>query len=140
MKKFDVVIIGGDPAGIQVVVPLRSTNPDKSITLDRKENTALIPRAIPYILHSLKLVDDDIMSDELLKKNNIELILGEVIDRDAKIINLIDVQQIEFNKPVLATGFFPVMSSISGIDNKSIHILSKDYESLVEMRNAAKSA
>ena len=140
MKKYNIVIIGGGPAGVQTAVSARNTSPDKSIVLIRKESIALIPCGIPYILHSLNSVDDDIMPDGILQNNNIDLILGEVVNRDAKVIDLKDGQQIEFDKLVLAAGSYPFKPPIPGIDNKGIYILSKDYESLVEMRNAAKSA
>jgi NADPH-dependent 2,4-dienoyl-CoA reductase/sulfur reductase-like enzyme len=140
MKTYDVVIIGGGPAGVQAGISARNTNRDKSIALIRKEKIALIPCGIPYIINSLDSIDDDILPDALLHKNNIELIQGEITGRDNKILNLEDGQQVKFDKLVLATGSTPLKPAIPGIDNDDIYILSKNYEYLKKMRQKIQNA
>jgi len=134
MKAYDVVIIGGGPAGVQAGISARNTNPDKSIALIRKEEIALIPCGIPYIIKSLDSIDDDILPDALLHKNSIKLIQAEIIGKDNKTLKLKDGHQVKFDKLVLATGSTPFKPAIPGIDNDNIFILSKDYEYLKGMR------
>ena len=140
MREFDVVIIGGGPAGVQAAISARNTNPDKSITLIRKERVALIPCGIPYTMHSLDSVDEDIMPDTILQKNNIDIVHGEVEGRDNKTLKLIDGSQIGFDKLVMATGSIPIKPAIPGIENDNIYVLSKDYEYLKKMREAVDTA
>ncbi|MCK5127251.1 MAG: NAD(P)/FAD-dependent oxidoreductase [candidate division Zixibacteria bacterium] len=140
MKKYDIVIIGGGPAGVQSAISARNSNPDKSIALIRKEKVALVPCGIPYTLHSLKSVDEDIMPDTLLQKNNTDIIHGEVEGRDGKTLKLKDDSQIRFDKLILATGSVPIKPTIPGIDNDNIYILSKDYEYLKKMRAEVNTA
>jgi NADH dehydrogenase FAD-containing subunit len=104
MSAYDIIIIGGGPAGVQAALSARNTNQDKSIALLRMEKVALIPCGIPYILHSLSSVDDDILPDALLGKNNIELLVGEVTGREGKTLLFSNGQEVVFDKLVLATG------------------------------------
>ncbi len=137
MSAYDIIIIGGGPAGIQAALSARNTNQDKSIALVRMEKVALIPCGIPYILHSLSSVDDDIVPDALLDKNNIELLLGEVTGRDGKTLLFSDGQKVGFEKLVLATGSAPIKPSIPGIDMPGVYLLPKDYQYLQDLRDAA---
>ena len=140
MRDYDVIIIGGGPAGVQSAISARNTNPDKSIALIRKEGVALIPCGIPYTLHSLNSVDEDILPDAILHKNNIDMIHGEVEGKDGKTLKLKDGSVIGFDKLVLATGSIPIKPPIPGIDMDNIFVLSKDYEYLQKMREEVDTA
>jgi len=140
MKNYNVIVIGGGPAGVQSAISARNTNPDKSIALIRKEAVALIPCGIPYTLHSLNSVDEDILPDALLQKNNIDIIHGEVEGRDGKTLKIRDGSEIGFDKLVLATGSIPIKPPIPGIDLDNIYVLSKDYEYLQKMREEINTA
>ena len=43
MKRADIVVIGGSAAGLAAAFTARRHYPEKSITLERKENQVLIP-------------------------------------------------------------------------------------------------
>jgi len=139
VKKYDVVIVGGGPAGVQAAVSARNTNPDKSIALVRKEQIPLIPCGIPYVFYRLKSVDDDILQDTLLQKNKIDILTGEVIGREAKTILFHGGERVAFDKLVLATGSIPITPQIPGRDKSGVYVLTKDYKRLVELRSAVKS-
>lgn len=134
MDKYDIVILGGGPAGVQSVISARSSYPDKSIALIRKDKVSMIPCGIPYIFHSLKSVDKNILPDAPIEKNNVDLIIGEVIGRDGKNLIFADGRKVGYDKLVLASGSKPALIPIPGIDRTGVYTVMKSYEYLLQLR------
>ena len=114
MKVFDIVVIGGGPAGFAAAMSARNTYPDKSIALIRKEEIALIPCGIPYTMHRLDAVEDDILPDTPLEKAGVEIIIDSVVDRNGKTLRCASGEEITFDRLVVATGSSPVIPPIPG--------------------------
>ncbi len=111
MRSFDIVIIGGGPAGFAAAMSARNTYPDKSVALVRKEEVALIPCGIPYTMHRLGAVEDDILPDAPLTKAGVHILIGEVETRDGKTLLLAGGDCIAFDRLVIATGSAPLSTS-----------------------------
>jgi len=138
MTKYDIVVIGGGPAGVTSVISAHNTYKDKKIALIRKENQALIPCGIPYTLCSLNGVDDDILPDKLVTNTGADLIIDEVIDKKDNILFLQSGAQLAYNKLVLAMGSSPILPKIEGVEKEGVFLVKKDKDYLNQMREFAK--
>ncbi len=142
MKSYDVVIIGGGPAGYTTAITLKRLNPERSVALIRREEKVLIPCAIPYLFHSIDSIDKNILPDAPLHKLGIDLIIDEVksVDLDNRIVKTSKSGEIGFKKLVLATGSRPTKLGLKGEELKNVYYIIKDYNYMKEMIESIRSA
>ena len=142
-ENFDVVVIGGGPAGVIAAVTARASYPDRSVALVRDLERVLIPCGIPYILHHLGgKVERDVMPDAPLEKAGVRLIVdrAQSIDRQAGTVQLASGLQLKYERLVLATGSRPVVPPIPGAELGNVFTVSKRPDELQKLVQAAASA
>lgn len=136
MKKTDILIIGGGPAGLIVAVTARKNSPNKKITLVRETEKCAVPCGLPYIFNRLEAVKKNIMPDKAYKANKIDLVIGEAIkvETDNKKVILKNSEEINYDKLVLAVGSSPAIIPIKGIELKGVYQIKKDIAYLENLR------
>ncbi|MBW1932033.1 MAG: FAD-dependent oxidoreductase [Deltaproteobacteria bacterium] len=142
MEKPDILIIGGSATGITVAISARRYYPDAKILLVRKEKQVLIPCGIPYIFGTLGSPDRNLIPDSVLRKNNVELIVDEVvsINRDRRTVETRSGRRLGYEKMVLATGSLPRVPPIPGFELDSVFAVWKDVEYLHKLLKALDEA
>jgi len=134
MKQYDILIIGGGPAGVTCALSAKNTYPDKKIALIRKETKPMIPCGIPYVFNTLNEVADNVLPDNPLIANQIEVINAEAVGRKDYTITLYNGDNIGFEKLVIATGSKAVMPKIEGADKENVFLVKKDKEYLKTLK------
>jgi NADPH-dependent 2,4-dienoyl-CoA reductase/sulfur reductase-like enzyme len=131
--KTDILIIGGGPAGIVVATSSKAYYSDKKVTVVKNDPTTLVPCGLPYIFGDKIEFDDDIVNwDMISKKQNIELIINEVIDIDYENKKaFLKDGEIDYDKLVFATGSSPKkISKYNHLNN--VFYISKNSEEIKE--------
>jgi len=138
MKTTDVLVIGGSAAGMVAALTGKSTYPDKSFTLVKKQKEMMVPCGIPYVFGTLDTVDQNIMPvDNMMGKAGVESIVDEVtsINKENKTVELAGGDLIKYDKLVIATGSMPIKPKwLTGADKDNVFTIPKDKVYLAGMR------
>ena len=140
--KYDVIVIGGNPAGGTVAGAAKHTYEDKSVLVIRKEEKSLIPCGIPYVFNTLSSVDDDIKSIKPAKEKGIEFAFDTVTDVDveSKSLKTEKGKEYEYDRLVFATGSNPFMPPIEGRKLDGVYTISKNLDYIRNLQKELKKA
>jgi len=140
MKKADIVIVGGSAAGIEAAITARKQYPSKKVIVVRREDKALVPCGIPYIMGTLGSAEKDVMPAALL--GDAELVVDEVtsVDRGTKSVTTAGGETIGYDRLILATGSRPVVPPIPGADLNNVFTIRKEIDYLEQLQEALKQA
>lgn len=113
MEKYEIVVIGGGPAGVTLAKMLGKTS---KIAIIRPEDFSMIYCAMPYAIEGLIDNKKTLKSDNLVTGAGAELIRNTVkeIDFKNKVLIFEDNIKISFGKLIIATGAVPFIPPLTG--------------------------
>jgi len=119
MNRYQVVVIGGGPAGITLAKILGKK---KSMAVVRPENFSMVYCAMPYVVEGILPIEKTFKKDELVIDAGAELIRSAAskIDFENKVVHLENSTEIQYDKIILATGAVPFIPPLPGVEQEGV--------------------
>ena len=137
MKKYDIVIIGGGPAGVVTAVTAQKEYQDKSILIIKEEDKGLVPCGIPYIFHELGEVEKNKMAPKAFTDAGGALLIATVteVNAEEQVLTTSSDEKIGYDKLVFATGSKPIHPGfLKGFDQEHVELVSKSYGAMAKLK------
>jgi len=112
MRNYEIVVIGGGPAGVTLSKMLGKKY---KMAVIRPENYSMIYCALPYAIEGLIENEKTFKSDSLVTDAGVDLIRDKVAKiKSDKTLELENGEPISFKKLIIATGTIPFIPPIPG--------------------------
>ncbi len=144
MEQSKYLIAGSSHAALEAVKAIRMLDTESSVTLvTRDERLPYSPTVLPYVVSGQSIPEKVELRDEAyFKDNDISFIRGKALTKiDAKrnAVTLEDGQELAYEKLLLATGAYPAVPPVAGLDKVPYHVL-RTMDDAVGLRDALGSA
>ncbi len=144
MKKFDVIIVGGGPAGFNSAKTIRTLYPEREVLLINDRENLQIPCSIPYVVSGKIPAEKNVYPLSKVKDLGVELLISKVtsIDPLESRVFLEDGSSYRYERLILSTGWIPNTLMVENSHLDGVYHISTETEyvqKLVdEVRNAKK--
>ena len=125
MRHFELVVLGGGPAGITLAKRLGKKF---SMAVIRPEDHSLIYCAMPYVIEGILPLEKTFKKDSLVTESGAELIRGKAVEVDFenKSVLLEDETRIGWDRLIIATGAEPLVPPLKGVDFPNVGVFKSE--------------
>lgn len=142
MEHYEVIIIGGGPAGFNAVKTVKTVHPDKKVLLIEARSDVQIPCAIPYVVSGRIPVEKNRYPLSKVKDFGAELLIDRVLSVNASESKLFleSGKILSYDRLIMATGWVPRRLNVDGVNLKGIYYIDTSTEKVREIANVVRKA
>jgi NADPH-dependent 2,4-dienoyl-CoA reductase/sulfur reductase-like enzyme len=142
MKKFDVIIVGGGPAGFNAAKTIRTLYPERRILLINDKENFQIPCSIPYIVSGRIPAEKNVYPLSKVKNLGVELLISKVtsINPSESQVFLENGSSYRYERLILATGWIPNTLMVENSHLDGIYYITTETGYVQKLVDEVKSA